>query len=72
MDIDQQLDAISNRRFASQARAESRLEKREKIAEKMIGELNFGKFYVYPVGGKYRESCIKQELINYLIKNGYA
>jgi len=61
-----------NRRFAAQARAEARLIKREAAAEAMIGELNSGKFYIYPVGGKYRESTDKYELINFLVRNRYV
>jgi hypothetical protein len=72
MNIEQQLEATQNRRMAAQDRALARLEKREAAAEKMIGELSSGKFYVYPLGGKYRESTSQYELIGFLIRNNYA
>jgi hypothetical protein len=72
MNIEQQLEANQNRRMAAQDRALSHLEKRENAAEKMIGELSNGKFYIYPVGGKYRESKSQYELISFLIRNNYA
>ena len=72
MNIDQQLNATQNRRMAAQDRALARMEKREAAAEKMIGELNGGKFYIYPVGGKYQESTSIDKLINFLIRNNYA
>lgn len=71
MNIEQQLEANQNRRMAAQDRALSRLEKREDAAEKMIGELNNGKCYVWPVGGKYREGN-RYDLIRHLIRNNYA
>jgi len=60
-----------SRRFASEDRYLARLEKREAIADQMIGELNSGKLYVYPVGGKYREGT-RADLIAFLIRNNYA
>lgn len=72
MTIDQQLEARDSRRHAAQARAEARREKREVAAEKMIGELVSGRFYVWPVGGKYREADSKFDLVQYLLRNKYA
>lgn len=72
MDIDRMLDARANRREAAQARYHERMMAREEMAERQIGHLNSGKFYVYPVGGKYKESRSKVELIAYLIRNNYA
>jgi hypothetical protein len=71
MNIDAQLNATQSRRMAAQDRYLTRLEKREVAAEKMIGELSSGKFYVFPVGGKYREGS-KAELVDFLIRNKYA
>lgn len=71
MNIEQQLEANQNRRMAAQNRALTCLEKREDAAEKMIGELNNGKCYIYPVGGKYREGN-RYDLIRFLIRNNYA
>jgi hypothetical protein len=65
------MDARQNRRMAAEDRFLARIEKRETAAEQMIGELNSGKLYVYPVGGKYREGT-RSELIAFLIRNNYA
>lgn len=69
--IEQSLDARMNRRLAAEDRFLARIEKREAEASKMIGELNGGKFYVFPVGGKYREGT-RSDLIAFLIRNNYA
>ena len=72
--IEQQLDGRMRRRMASDNRFLARIEKREAAADAMIGELcKDGKqaFYVYPVGGKYREGT-RSELIAFLIRNNYA
>jgi hypothetical protein len=74
MSIDQSLDSRLNRRLAAQGRAIARLERRETAADQMIGELcRDGRpvFYVFPVGGKYREGS-RAELISYLIRNRHA
>jgi len=71
MNTDTQLNGIQSRRMAAQDRFLSRIEKREAKAEKMIGELSSGRFYVFPVGGKYREGS-KVDLISFLIRNNYA
>lgn len=67
----QQLEARQARRMAAEDRFLARIEKREAEAEKMIGELSSGKFYVFPIGGKYREGT-RSELIGFLIRNNYA
>ena len=66
-----ELDRKQLRRMAAEHRHIVRMEKRESTAAEMIGELLSGKFYVYPVGGKYREGT-KLELIDFLIRNKYA
>ena len=71
MNVDQQLNARQGRRMAAQDRYLAIREKREAAAEQMIGELNSGKFYVWPVGGKYREGT-REELIDCLIRRGYV
>jgi hypothetical protein len=68
------LEARMNRRLAAEDRALARIEKREAAAEVQIGELcRQGKpvFYIWPVGGKYREGT-RAELIAFLIRNNYA
>ena len=72
MTIDRQLEARDARRHAAHARAEARREKREAAAEKMIGELASGQFYVWPVGGKYREAASQYDLVQFLIRNKYV
>lgn len=69
--IEQQMDARINARMSRDYAAFERMAKREEAAEEMIGQLGSGKFYVYPVGGKYREGS-KQELVSFLIRNNYA
>ncbi len=71
MNIDQQLNGTQARRMAAQDRFLTRIEKRETAAEQMIGQLSSGKFYVFPVGGKYREGT-RLELVSFLIRNNYA
>ena len=71
MTVDQQLNGRQARRMAAQDRYLARLEKREAVAEQMIGELSNGKFYVWPVGGKYREGS-RADLISFLFRNNYA
>lgn len=71
MNTHQQLEARQARRMAAEDRFLARMEKREAEAEKMIGELNSGKCYVFPVGGKYREGT-RYELVAFLIRNNYA
>ena len=64
-------NARLSRRFAAEDRYLARLAQREELADRMIGELVYGKLYVYPVGGKYREGT-RSELIAFLIRNNYA
>lgn len=71
MNTEQMLEARQSRRMHSDDRFLGRMEKREAAADEMIGELNSGKLYVYPIGGKYREGT-RAELISFLIRNNYA
>lgn len=64
-------EARMARRIAAENRALDRRERREREAEKMIGELADGRCYVYPAGGKYREGE-RYELVAFLIRNRYA
>jgi hypothetical protein len=70
--IERQLDARLSRRMKAEARMLDRIEKREEKAIQMIGELGSGKFYIYPPGGRYRESASRLELIDFLIRNRYV
>jgi hypothetical protein len=69
--LESNLEGRVNGRLKREARYLDRLEKREAAADRMIGELNSGKLYVFPVGGKYREG-MRSELIAFLIRNNYA
>jgi hypothetical protein len=71
MHIDQQLSARQNRRMHSDDRYLARIEKREVAANRMIGELNSGKCYICPVGGKYREGT-RAELVAFLVRNNHV
>jgi len=70
-----QMDRIDegrmNRRHATEARMIKRLERLERAAEPMIGQLANGRFYAFPVGGKYFESEWKYEVVEYLSRNRY-
>jgi len=73
-----QMEANEKRRLANEhsflermERRDAMMARREARADQMIGELNSGKLYVYPVGGKYREGT-REELIAFLIRNEYA
>ena len=72
MNFDRHIDARANRAERQAARHHDIMMKREELAEQQIGELSNGKVYVYPVGGKYKESTSRVELIAYLIRNKYA
>jgi hypothetical protein len=72
MNFDKHLDARANQAEARAARHYDMMCKREEIAEQQIGELSNGKYYVFPVGGKYKESNSRVDLISYLIRNKYA
>jgi len=71
MDTEQMLEARQSRRMHAEDRFIGRVEKREAAADAMIGELNSGKLYVFPIGGKYREGS-RIDLIGFLIRNNYA
>lgn len=71
VDMDRHLDARQSRRIASENRFLTRIERREAAAGAMIGELNSGKLYVWPIGGKYREGS-RDDLIAFLLRNNYA
>ena len=71
MNIDQQLDAKQARRMALENRQLARLDRLERIADQMIGELSTGRLYVWPVGSKYREGT-RADLIGYLIRNKHV
>jgi len=72
MTFDQHLDTRANQAEARAARHYDMMCKREELAEQQIGELGNGKYYVFPVGGKYKESNSRVDLISYLIRNKYA
>ena len=70
-DFEKNLEAKHARRMKADDRAYDKLNKKYDAAEAMIGTLNSGKLYIYPVGGKYREGT-KIELIDFLIRNKYV
>ena len=73
-DFDRNFEAKQSRRMHAEDRFLARLERREAAAEQMIGELcREGRdvFYVFPVGGTYREGS-RAELVAYLLRNNHA
>lgn len=69
--IERHLDARQSCRMATEDKFLNRIEKREAAADAMIGELNSGKLYIYPVGGRYREGT-RSDLIAFLLRNNYV
>lgn len=69
--IEQQLEGRQLRRMKAEDRFLAKQDKKWAAAGKMIGELSSGKFYVFPVGGKYKEGMYG-ELALYLIRNHYV
>ena len=65
------VERVERLRFNSEDRAMARLERLERQAAPMIGELASGKFYTFPVGGKYFESYSQTEVVKHLAKKGY-
>lgn len=65
------IDRVERLRFNSQDRAAARLERQERAAAPLIGELASGRYYAFPVGGKYFESHSYTEVVRYLARNGY-
>ena len=61
--------------MATQDRQLARLERLEKKADPMVGELcRAGQtvYYCWPVGGKLFESGSHTKVVNYLIRNKYV
>lgn len=63
---------IDRLRMVSQDRHLCRLERLEQKAAPMVGELSSGKYYAYPVGGRYFESNSHTEVVDYLIRNKWV
>lgn len=79
--IEQELATRELRRLRSENRYLCRLEKLEKLAEPLVGELCRGGKTVYYINlmdrqgrltGKTKESGSEYELISYLIRNKYV
>jgi len=68
MTFEQLLEAKHLRRLRREDKFINRVEKQEARAAAMVGQLASGKFYVYPVGGTYREGT-ESELISFLVRN---
>jgi len=62
------------RRMKQEARFLDKLDRQMEHAEEMIGQLcREGKtiYYVFPVGGRYKESTNFIDLFQYLVRNKY-
>ena len=68
MNFEQQMQINEARRAAAEVRYMARMDK----AFDMVGELANGRFYIYPVGGKYREAADRVELVSFLMRNRYV
>ena len=80
-DIDAQLDTRQLRRMRAEDKALGKLERLEKLAEPLIGELQGETGFRYYINlldrhgrftGKTKESRSYGELIAYAIRNGYV
>ncbi len=74
-EIETWFNAREARRLKAEDKALGRIIRLEAKAEPMIGELcREGKtvWYVWPVGGTYRESASRADLIDFLIRNKYV
>jgi hypothetical protein len=72
--IDGWLEGRQISRMKAEDRCLAKAEKKESAADKMIGELiRDGKvvYYIFPVGGRYRESKSFFELVDFLTRNKY-
>ena len=72
--FERNLDAKQSRRMHAEDRFLDKIERLTKKAETMIGEIcreGRAVFYVFPVGGKYREGSFC-ELVDFLIRNKYV
>jgi hypothetical protein len=66
---------IDRLRQSTQNRLLARLERLERQAAPMIGELVRGGatvFYAFPAGGRYFESQSHTAVVDYLVKNGWV
>ena len=70
MNTETQLNALQSRRMKNEDKALARAERQDAAVDRMIGQLSSGKFYIFPVGGKYREGD-KFELTQFLVRNNY-
>lgn len=74
MSIERDLEIRELRRLRADARWIDKMDRRERDAAPMIGELcRDGRtvYYVRPAGGRYRESGSYTDLVGYLARNGY-
>jgi hypothetical protein len=70
--IERQFNAKHSRRLAAEDRYLARLERLEAKAAPMVGELVSGRFYAFPVGGRYFESASHTAVVDYLIRNKWV
>ncbi|QIG67427.1 hypothetical protein EVB39_098 [Rhizobium phage RHph_TM3_3_9] len=77
-DTHRHLEARQSRRMAAESRFIDRLERREREAEALVGELNSGKFYVNKrdragrLTGKEEYFDRHYDAIAYLLRNNYV
>jgi len=66
------LETRQLRRMRAEDKMLGKLERLERKAAPMVGELSSGKFYCFPVGGTYFESASEGAVIAFLIRNQYV
>jgi len=74
MNDEERFEARDRARWKAADKAYDKLCRRMDAAERLIGELcREGRqiFYIFPVGGKYREGT-RSELCAFLLRNNYA
>jgi hypothetical protein len=60
------------RQVKAAQRGDKKLERLERLAAPMVGELATGEFYVWPAGGRLYRNTSHSACVDYLIRNNYV
>ena len=66
------LDDASTRTVKAAQRGDKKLDRLERLAAPMVGELATGEFYVWPAGGRLYRNTSYSACVDYLIRNHYV